>query len=572
MCYLKPKIVNENIKELDLTSCYWLKSVDIQKCALKLPNLEAFHVADTSLTTGDLMKVLCSCCKIKQLSWSWNPVFPVRRSSLPSISSISSPSSLEFLFLYIKTGLISDRDRSEIGAWLSMCIDLRELWIILPEQESDSISHSWYSYSLELQFRYLHTLVVSSFNYPSTRGYLTGLYSVIMEGCRSCPKNWQCFWTSGEFPSRWPCITDGFNDKTATLMLSWKDARSILDNCYELQHLSLITSDLDVTEYFYQKDYESLKKLCWKSRRIPVDWNLLWNSSRNLEELNIATCVKKVEKMHRKDNLRKLALPSCIILDGCSQSNQQTSRSNSAMEVIIETCPDIEEFELLPCLHCSSHVCQQPRVWQESSFVLFAKWQNLRRFKLEKLDFIRSGSFFTQIFKSCEKLESISLKNLGLSGHCNYLYELCRALKFCKNLRDFRIEQAAISSADRLFRALQTCPLIQRVCVISINRSNLSSESLLAEFVSGAPKLVFLYVFLDTLTEAECRRIKNEIFGRITKNVNPALHVTVLGETSPHGIHHDITKVPGIHYFQMVKDVSRIGTQVGNGNWYLSSD
>lgn len=73
-----------------------------------------------------------------------------------------------------------------------------------------------------------------------------------------------------EFPSRWPCITDGFNDKTATLMLSWKDARSILDNCYELQHLSLITSDLDVTEYFYQNDYESLKKLCWKSRRIPV--------------------------------------------------------------------------------------------------------------------------------------------------------------------------------------------------------------------------------------------------------------------------------------------------------------
>lgn len=64
MCYLKPKIVNENIKELDLTSCYWLKSVDIQKCALKLPNLEAFHVADTSLTTGDLMKVLCSCCKV----------------------------------------------------------------------------------------------------------------------------------------------------------------------------------------------------------------------------------------------------------------------------------------------------------------------------------------------------------------------------------------------------------------------------------------------------------------------------------------------------------------------------
>lgn len=77
----------------------------------------------------------------------------------------------------------------------------------------------------------------------------------------------------------------------------------------------------------------------------------------------------------------------------------------------------------------------------------------------------------------------------------------------------YRIEQPNISSTERLFRALQTCPLIERVCVISISRSKLSSESL-EEFVFGAPKLVFLYVFMDTLTETVCRRIKNTIFRR----------------------------------------------------------
>lgn len=55
--FLKPEIC-KNVRELDLTSCYWLKSVCIRSCVLKLSNLEALYVADTSLNRGDLMKIL----------------------------------------------------------------------------------------------------------------------------------------------------------------------------------------------------------------------------------------------------------------------------------------------------------------------------------------------------------------------------------------------------------------------------------------------------------------------------------------------------------------------------------
>jgi hypothetical protein len=64
MRYLKPDIGRENVKELDLTSCYWLKSIDIRKCALKLPNLEALYVVDTPVTWGDLMKILSKLCQV----------------------------------------------------------------------------------------------------------------------------------------------------------------------------------------------------------------------------------------------------------------------------------------------------------------------------------------------------------------------------------------------------------------------------------------------------------------------------------------------------------------------------
>jgi hypothetical protein len=77
----------------------------------------------------------------------------------------------------------------------------------------------------------------------------------------------------------------------------------------------------------------------------------------------------------------------------------------------------------------------------------------------------------------------------------------------------YRIEQPSISSTDRLFEALQTCPLIERVCVISSNKSELSKK-VLVEFVSGAPKLVFLLLCLDTLTMAACKQISDEILER----------------------------------------------------------
>jgi Excinuclease ATPase subunit len=55
--FLKPEIC-ENVKELDLTSCYWLRSVDVRRCVLKLLNLEALYVADTSLSIGDVIRIL----------------------------------------------------------------------------------------------------------------------------------------------------------------------------------------------------------------------------------------------------------------------------------------------------------------------------------------------------------------------------------------------------------------------------------------------------------------------------------------------------------------------------------
>lgn len=48
----------KSVRELDLTNCYWLKSVNVRRCVLKLSNLEALYIVDTSISSSDLIKIL----------------------------------------------------------------------------------------------------------------------------------------------------------------------------------------------------------------------------------------------------------------------------------------------------------------------------------------------------------------------------------------------------------------------------------------------------------------------------------------------------------------------------------
>ena len=61
--YLK-MVSREDVKELNLTSCYWLRWPDLRTLIPKLVNLEALHVADTVISTERLVKLLPSLPKV----------------------------------------------------------------------------------------------------------------------------------------------------------------------------------------------------------------------------------------------------------------------------------------------------------------------------------------------------------------------------------------------------------------------------------------------------------------------------------------------------------------------------
>jgi hypothetical protein len=69
------------------------------------------------------------------------------------------------------------------------------------------------------------------------------------------------------------------------------------------------------------------------------------------------------------------------------------------------------------------------------------------------------------------------------------------------------------------------------------------------DFVCGFSKLVFLYVLLDTLSQAACKQIQSCISASC-KN-RPALNVTLLPDIPSPLKNQDVAKLPEIHYFEM---------------------
>lgn len=68
-------------------------------------------------------------------------------------------------------------------------------------------------------------------------------------------------------------------------------------------------------------------------------------------------CMTDIRSVYSQKNLHKLALPICIFRENGRSDSSQTSESDDIIRVVVETCPNIEEFEFTPCFRCVSPLC-----------------------------------------------------------------------------------------------------------------------------------------------------------------------------------------------------------------------
>lgn len=186
-------------------------------------------------------------------------------------------------------------------------------------------------------------------------------------------------------------------------------------------------------------------------------------TSPNLAPVSLSSYSSNVFKRNRKG------------VAGSSRRLESSSGKRSpisGIDYLGKFCPNMIEFELgfgyryssiLYFLHFKKNDSKNPcreidRKLLVNSLSSISGWRNLKRLTLNTIpvldglfllevclntvDFIfecwnKIWSRF-QITKSCTKLESLRITELGPRGKCIYINSLCSALKHCHNLLDFR--------------------------------------------------------------------------------------------------------------------------------------
>ncbi|XP_022081103.1 uncharacterized protein LOC110974074 isoform X1 [Acanthaster planci] len=144
----------------------------------------------------------------------------------------------------------------------------------------------------------------------------------------------------------------------------------------------------------------------------------------------------------------------------------------------------------------------------EDTLLCISRWTRLRSLVLGHLPTFLHGHSLVAIAKHCKQLRHLSLIHLGRSGQCQFLAGLCEALSLANCLEDLKLEHDNIDGVSRLFHALEKCPSITRLCVVSKNGS-VKLDDVIRLF-DHCPKLVVLFL-LCSLTVAACKSLKQEL-------------------------------------------------------------
>ncbi|XP_053326652.1 F-box/LRR-repeat protein 18 [Spea bombifrons] len=268
--------------------------------------------------------------------------------------------------------------------------------------------------------------------------------------------------------------------------------------------------------------------------------------------------------------LRSLALPVCAIADtvrtahnSTSQSTEshvpspaslgfgkkvrigvqtylrnpfdQDSASRSVFWRLLKHKPVLEHLELIgsnfysamprndPAIRNTYPPCKRSHSVGDSEVAAISQLTFLQNLVLAQVPGILTGSSLVSIGMKCQQLRSLSLANLGMMGKVVYISSLCEMLKYCRQLRDLRLEQPYFSANAQFFQALRHCLSLQRLCIVS--RNGTFEVDAMMSFISECCELIMCHMFTgESLTS--CKSLQHNIIQSF-QGQRPALNVVI---------------------------------------------
>ncbi|XP_019397544.1 PREDICTED: F-box/LRR-repeat protein 18 [Crocodylus porosus] len=343
---------------------------------------------------------------------------------------------------------------------------------------------------------------------------------------------------------------------------------------------------------------ESLVVSCCNLRHL----NLSAAHHHSSENLGKHLC----QLLARLKHLLSLALPVCSITGGAANADKPPMQSvtnmlpqgfgkkarvgvqtyprsveqghakpqSSVFWTLLESLLLLESLELVgsnfssamprnePAIRNSLPACSRAQHVGDAEVAAISQLTYLRNLTLAQLPNILTGSGLIRIGAQCQHLRTLSLANLGMMGKVVYLPAFMDMLKYCKHLRDLRLEQPYFSANAQFFQALSHCSSLQRLCIISRN-GTLQSDAVMS-FMASCLEVIMCHMFTGESLTA-CKNLQQSIV-RSFQAERPALNVVIFPL-----LHEDLTEVirdvPMMHLDEITLFKSRVAEEPPNLWW-----
>ncbi|KAM9454938.1 F-box/LRR-repeat protein 18 [Clarias gariepinus] len=225
--------------------------------------------------------------------------------------------------------------------------------------------------------------------------------------------------------------------------------------------------------------------------------------------------------------------PTLNSTDGLKE--EQEGEAESFLRPLINGCTYLVELELIGAGFLSAMPRYEPAMrkdpaacpWSfqvgDAQLAALGKLRFLRRLTLAHLPGVLKGTGLVQLALGCKDLQALSLANLGSLKTVNYTAALQEALKHCKQLRQFRLEQPYFSANSSFFEALAHCRLLQRLCLVS--RHGTFQHAAADGFMQQCEDVMMFHMFTGG-TLVSCKTLQSALLSRLSAS-RPALSVVV---------------------------------------------
>ncbi|XP_071785330.1 F-box/LRR-repeat protein 18-like [Asterias amurensis] len=283
------------------------------------------------------------------------------------------------------------------------------------------------------------------------------------------------------------------------------------------------------------------------------------SSTLNSSNLNKCSRCSRVQGSQWIETNKLDELNSCVV---CS----------SDLSSLVIGCRKIQSFELIktgfvsvlspPAAPADEDAIQCGDVMEpEDSLLCISLWHYLQSLVLAGIPSILHGYSLISITKGCTMLTSLSLSHLGPYPYdqCFFIQNLCQAMTYAKQLRDFRFEQPKIVDMKCLLQSLKCCTRLTRFCLITQTGKIKEVDELVA-VMEHCCNLMVLQV-ISSIYFGTCLNWQKAIMDKYSA-CRPALHVMLASykKTAASDWRDVYNKIPFIHLEEFTLFQTRVAT------------